>query len=69
MVTGIVSYIGFRIWEAVDVWAAPIGHNKKVKELNDYINKTPAPTVKSSLNLVPVVNPKFGQGVGLTFIY
>jgi hypothetical protein len=69
IVLGAVSYVGFRIWEAVDVWAAPIGHNKKVRELKDYINKAPAPTVKSSLNLVPVVSPRMGQGLGLTYIF
>lgn len=69
IVTGAIGFIGFRIWEAVDVWAAPPSHNKKVRELKDYINKSPSTQVKSSLNLVPVVNPKMGQGIGLTFIF
>lgn len=69
IVTGAISYIGFRIWEAVDVWVAPHGHNKKVRELKDYINKAEIPPVKSSLNLVPLVIPKMGQGIGLTYIF
>lgn len=70
IVTGVISYIGFRIWEIVDVWAMPPGHNRKVKDLKDYINKAPTPAVKSSLYLVPVVNPKIGgQGLGLTYTF
>lgn len=69
IVTGVIGYIGFRLWEIGDVWVAPFSHNRKVRELKDYINKTSAPTVKSSLNLVPVINPKMGQGLGLTFTF
>ena len=69
VISGIIGYVGFRIWEAVDVWVAPIGHNKKVRELKNYINKEPMPTVKSSLNLVPLMSPSMGQGVGLKYIF
>jgi hypothetical protein len=70
IITGIVGYIGFRIWEAVDVWVMPPGHNRKVKELKEYINKEQAPAVKSSLYLVPVLNPRIGgQGLGLTYTF
>lgn len=70
IITGVIGYIGFRIWEAVDVWAMPPGHNRKVKDLKKYIKEEKAPAVKSSLYLVPVVNPKFGgQGLGLTYTF
>lgn len=69
VVTGIVGYIGFRIWEIVDVWSVPPSHNRKVRDLQHYIQKTPAKEVKTSLHLVPLYNPKMGQGVGLRFIF
>lgn len=69
IVSGIIGYVGFRLWEIGDVWAAPLGHNRKVRELKEYINKAPTPMVKSSLNLVPVINPKMGQGIGLTLTF
>ncbi len=30
---GIISYVGFRVWEAIDVWAAPPEHNRRYREL------------------------------------
>lgn len=67
---GIIGYIGFRIWEIVDVWATPLSHNKKVKELQDYIEKTPAKPVKSSLYLSPIYNrQQNGSGLGLTYTF
>jgi hypothetical protein len=69
IVTGVVGYIGFRIWEIVDVWSAPPAHNRKVRELKEYINKSPAKEVKTSLHLVPIMNQKTGNGLGLTLIF
>ena len=70
IVGGAIGFIGFRIWEIVDVWAAPPSHNKKYKELKKYIETTEAkPVIKSSLDLVPIVNPRFGQGLGLKFVF
>ncbi len=69
VVTGIVGYIGFRIWEIVDVWSVPPSHNRKVRELQQYIQKTPAKEVKTSLHLVPLYNSQMGQGLGLRLIF
>lgn len=70
IVGGIVSYIGFRIWEIVDVWAVPPFHNKKFRNLKDYIEKSETkPQVKSSLDLVPVISPRMGQGLGPRFVF
>jgi hypothetical protein len=63
---GIVGVIGFRIWEIIDVWAVPPGHNKKFKELKNYIEKdTAKPEAKVSLDLVPVMRPGMGNGLAL----
>ena len=64
--TGIIGFLGFRIWEIIDVWAVPPDHNKKYRELKDYIEKAPAkPEAKTSLDLVPLFRP--GMGNGLAF--
>lgn len=66
IVTGIIGFVGFRIWEIVDVWAAPPGMNKKYNELKNYIEKEPAkPEPKTSLDLVPIMKQGFGNGVAL----
>jgi hypothetical protein len=69
VVTGLVGYIGFRIWEIVDVWSVPPAHNRKVRELQNYIQQKPAKEVKTSLHLVPILNSQMGQGVGLRLIF
>jgi len=69
-VTGFIGFIGFRIWEIVDVWAAPPSYNKKYKELKNYIEKTSEKKdVKTSLDLTPLYNPRMGQGLGLRFTF
>lgn len=32
-VAGLIGYVGFRIWEIVDVWAAPPEHNRRLLEI------------------------------------
>ena len=61
---GLIGFIGFRIWEIVDVWAVPPSHNKKHRELQEYINKAPEKTTKASLTLSPL-SAKLGQGAAL----
>lgn len=64
--TGIIGFVGFRIWEIIDVWAVPPGHNKKFRELKDYIEKAPAkPEAKTSLDLVPIMRSGMGHGLAL----
>jgi hypothetical protein len=70
MIAGVAGYIGFRIWEIVDVWVAPLGHNSKFRSLQKYINTTKSrDEIKSSLDLVPLYSPKMGQGLGLKFVF
>ncbi len=33
MFAGAIGYLGFRIWEIVDVWAGPLEHNRRYHEL------------------------------------
>ncbi len=66
LVTGIIGFVGFRIWEVVDVWSTPPSHNRKYNELKDYIHKSQAKEIKTSLFLSPLYQPKMGQGLSLT---
>jgi hypothetical protein len=65
MTVGVIGFVGLRLWEIVDVWAAPPSHNSKYRELRDYINTTPVSAPKATLDLVPIVNPRLGQGLAL----
>lgn len=66
IVMGALGFVGLRIWEIIDVWAVPPGHNKKYRELKNYIEKTPAkPEAKTSLDLVPLMKPGMGNGLAL----
>lgn len=70
VLTGVIGFVGFRIWEIVDVWATPPSQNKKFHSLKKYIDGAKAaPQVKSSLDLVPVIAPRMGQGLGLKFTF
>ena len=66
IITGVIGFIGFRIWEIVDVWAGVPKHNRKYRELKEYINKSPAKEEKTSLYLNPIYHHQMGQGLGLT---
>lgn len=69
ILTGAIGFIGLRLWEIVDVWATPPSHNSKFRVLKKYIDETKSPPLKASLDLVPIVNPKFGQGLGLKYVF
>ncbi len=70
IVLGAVGFVGLRIWEIVDVWATPPAHNSRHRRLKEYIDNTPVkPEAKASLNLTPLVSPKFGQGIGLRYTF
>jgi hypothetical protein len=70
IVTGFIGFVGFRIWEIVDVWATPISYNEKHESLKKYIeNSKSKPDVKSSLDLVPIVNSGMGQGLGFKYTF
>ena len=67
---GVISYVGLRLWEIVDVWAAPPSHNLKHRNLKKYIDEGKVePKVKASLDLVPIINPRMGQGLGLNYVF
>lgn len=63
IVGGVLGYIGFRIWEIVDVWATPPSQNRKYKELKKYIQGETKKDVKTSLDLVPIFDPYLGNGL------
>ena len=70
IIVGALSFVGLRIWEIVDVWAVPPSHNSKYKSLKKYIQNAEAkPVTKSSLDLVPVINTRMGQGIGLKLTF
>ena len=35
IVAGVVGAIGFRVWELIDVWTAPLAHNRRVRSLRN----------------------------------
>lgn len=70
IIVGAIGYLGFRLWEIVDVWSVPPSQNSKYKKLKKYIQNSEAkPVTKSSLDLVPVINPRMGQGIGLKYTF
>lgn len=62
---GLIGYLGFRIWEIVDVWAAPPSQNRKYNELKNYIQGEKTKDVKTSLDLIPLFDPYLGNGLAL----
>lgn len=70
IVAGVIGYVGFRLWEIVDVWAAPPSYNSKYKKLQKYIEQSKSSDqIKASLDLIPIINPRMGQGVGLKYSF
>lgn len=70
IVTGVVGFVGFRIWEIVDVWAAPPGMNTKYRALKKYIEDQPVkPEAKTSLDLIPMIKPGMGNGLALRLTF
>jgi hypothetical protein len=68
IVTGAIGFVGFRIWEIADVWSKPPMYNNKYRDLKKYIETSPSKkTVRSSLDLSPLVNSKLGNGLVLSF--
>ena len=65
-VAGIYAFIGFRIWEIIDVWTGvPKYHSKQDYILNTLnINKK-----ETSFHLVPIINENnnFGLGIAARF--
>lgn len=42
-VAGFVSLLGFRVWELIDIWAAPGQHNRRVRAIRQRQTGVPAP--------------------------
>lgn len=63
VIGGVLGFIGFRIWEIVDVWATPPSQNRKYEELKKYIQNGKAKDVKTSLDLIPIFDPYLGNGL------
>jgi proteasome assembly chaperone (PAC2) family protein len=68
---GIVGFVGFRIWEILDVWIAPDSINRKHKlieeKLEEKIKEKKA--VKTSLDIRPILDPSGSVGAGLVFSF
>jgi hypothetical protein len=61
---GMIGFLGFKIWEVVDIWATPPAQNKKIRSL-----KERQQTEKQALYLSPLFYKDFGGGLGLTFTF
>lgn len=73
LLVGVVSFIGLRIWEIVDVWTAPAKQNRRYQHLRERLETMPNPVVpkepKASLYLMPVIGPLQATGLGLVLKY
>jgi hypothetical protein len=65
---GTALFVGFRIWEIVDVWAGPPAHNRRYRELKGRV------TPQARLFLTPVAQnsvgvPTLGATAGVRFTF
>lgn len=58
---GLFSFIGFRIWEIVDVWAGVPKYRRKQNELKEYIEGKDSKE-KITLDLAPLYSPRLNAG-------
>lgn len=71
LLTGLISFVGLRVWEIVDVWKAPGKQNRRHKYLKDRLEALPDVSTqnqiepKLSLSVVPLVGPFRSAGLGL----
>lgn len=65
MLTGLVSYVGLRVWEAIDVWRAPLRQNRRYHYLRARLEQMPEPR-KASVQLVPLLSTQ-GGGLGVRY--
>jgi hypothetical protein len=63
---GFVAALGFRVWELIDVWAAPSSHNARVRALRLRLGYPP-PQPVWGLHLAPARGGDGGKLLGLTF--
>ncbi len=64
LVGSLVAYTGFRIWEIIDLWAAPPNHNRRVRELR---YRAGAPTPRYGFYLAPTSTNSGVAGFSLVF--
>lgn len=50
---GIVGFVGFRIWEIIDVWAGPLEQNRNYREIKNLLHED---TITFQPALVPMVD-------------
>ena len=53
---GLIAYLGFRVWEIIDVWATPSSINSRYRNLKDHVDET-----KADFFVAPVA----GQGASI----
>lgn len=69
LAAGTIGFVGFKIWEIVDVWTAPSSHNYRYQELKIRIERQMNEPVKSSLYLIPLMSPRSGPGLSLVLTF
>lgn len=71
LLSGLISFVGLRVWEIVDVWKAPGKQNRRYKHLKDRLEALPdAPSESKaepdlSLNIIPIMGPLKSAGLGV----
>ena len=49
---GMVTYLGFKVWEIVDIWTYPPAHNKRLKEIES------AKSIQTSIFMAPILDQR-----------
>ena len=62
---GIASYISFRIWEAVDLWVAPLIHNRKYRQIKKKLSHDSGENI--SLFIYPNGKDYIAMGLQIQF--
>lgn len=69
LLTGLIGYVGLRVWEIIDVWKAPGKQNRRYQFLKDRLEKLqdfqPAQAPATTMHLTPMLGPAKAPGVAL----
>ncbi len=72
LLSGLVSYIGLRIWEIYDVWTAPAKQNRRYNYLRERLESMPEPMAeapKVTFSILPIIglDQKTGMALVMNF--
>jgi len=62
-VAGLLGYVGFRVWEIIDVWTAPAAHNSRYR----YLKRSTEAQSKVSFYAIPTPKGEILSGIQFRF--